>query len=153
VILHTAWSVNFSLSLSSFSPHISTVRALVDLSLSSPHGPQIIFASSVGVASRLPSDSVVPEKLLPASAAVGAGYGESKWVAEMVLDKAREFGVESTSVRIGQMAGSGQNGAWNVSDVSDFRLNNEGLLKVESGEHSGFQLSLNLVCRRRRYQA
>lgn len=46
--------------------------------------------------------------------AVGTGYGESKWVAERLLEVAtQQAGVPTTSVRIGQLSGSESNGAWN----------------------------------------
>lgn len=46
--------------------------------------------------------------------AVGTGYGESKWVAERLLEFAtQQAGVPTTSVRVGQLCGSEGNGAWN----------------------------------------
>ena len=49
--------------------------------------------------------------------AVGAGYGESKWVAERLLEVAsKQTPTPTVSVRIGQLSGSEGNGAWNYTD-------------------------------------
>lgn len=49
--------------------------------------------------------------------AVGAGYGESKWVAERLLEVAsNQTSTPTVSVRIGQLSGSEGNGAWNYND-------------------------------------
>ncbi len=58
----------------------------------------------------------MPEHVLKdARLAVGQGYGESKWVAERILDIANER-TESHNVivRVGQISGNTRNGSWNV---------------------------------------
>jgi thioester reductase-like protein len=48
------------------------------------------------------------------------GYGESKWIAERLLDNAaRKCGVSSTICRVGQIAGpveKGMRGVWNTQE-------------------------------------
>lgn len=47
---------------------------------------------------------------------LGQGYGESKWVAEMVLQAAaKATPLRPMVVRVGQICG-GINGSWNTSD-------------------------------------
>jgi thioester reductase-like protein len=47
---------------------------------------------------------------------IGSGYGESKWVAERVLEVAAEkYGLRPVIVRIGQLSG-GKNGSWNTAE-------------------------------------
>lgn len=47
---------------------------------------------------------------------LGQGYGESKWVAEMILHAAaKATTLRPMVVRVGQICG-GLNGAWNTSD-------------------------------------
>jgi thioester reductase-like protein len=67
----------------------------------------------------------VPEAPLPdLSSAVGLGYGESKLVAERMLEVARErSGLDASVVRVGQLCGSsglggagGNVGAWNTKE-------------------------------------
>ena len=53
---------------------------------------------------------------MPATAAVGSGYGESKWVAEALLIEAvARTPLEVVIVRSGQVSG-GLNGYWSSSD-------------------------------------
>ena len=53
---------------------------------------------------------------ISASVAVGAGYAESKWVGERILEIAAERKVvQSVVIRIGQLSG-GANGAWKLSE-------------------------------------
>ncbi|KAF2481573.1 hypothetical protein BDY17DRAFT_326254 [Neohortaea acidophila] len=110
-IIHNAWPVNFNLSLQSFSPHLSGVRALVEFSASLPSPAKIIFVSSLSSVTSLSlaSDSSVPEHIiLEPSAPAKMGYGESKYVAERILHRATEESdgaLETAVVRIGQIAG------------------------------------------------
>ena len=61
---------------------------------------------------QLITESTDPDLLPGPGSAVGLGYGESKWVAEQILDSL----LPSVSiVRLGQMAG-GPNGAWNAKE-------------------------------------
>ena len=47
---------------------------------------------------------------------VGSGYGESKWVAERILDRvAKTTALRPVVVRIGQLSG-GKNGSWNTAE-------------------------------------
>lgn len=56
----------------------------------------------------------MPEIFLQADVAVGNGYGESKWVAESILDAARKkTALQPVVVRVGQLCGSTVNGSWN----------------------------------------
>lgn len=56
----------------------------------------------------------VPEASLDASVSVGNGYGESKWVAENILDVAhKKTPLRPVIVRVGQLCGSTLNGSWN----------------------------------------
>lgn len=80
---------------------------LVDLALAADRRPKLFFTSSVGVANGVVPGGTVPEQALSdLAAAGGAGYGQSKLVAENVLLAARErCGVDVTVCRVGQIAG------------------------------------------------
>lgn len=88
VIIHNAWRLDFNLSLSSFEPHVRATRNLVDMALASSHPETLrfLFTSSIGSAHSWDrSQGLYPEEvLLDSSFAVGAGYGESKYVSERV---------------------------------------------------------------------
>ena len=120
IIIHNAWKVDFNHSLESFEPvHIQGVRNLINWSIHSGRHPHIIFLSSissVGNWKRLHPDEPVPEK--PVSShhvAQEMGYGESKHVAECILNIATErSGVPVSVLRIGQIAGPvSAPGVWN----------------------------------------
>ncbi|KAH0828784.1 acetyl-CoA synthetase-like protein [Lanmaoa asiatica] len=116
VIIHNAWRLDFNLSLSSFEPQVRATRNLVDLALASTHRESLrfVFTSSIGSAHSWDrSRGLYPEEvLLDSSFAVGAGYGESKYVSERIIVKS---GLHATSLRIGQIAG-GFNGSWATTD-------------------------------------
>lgn len=111
LILHTQWAVNFNLPLSSFEPHIQGVKSLIDLAASAPLRPTLLFTSSIAATQNwgtLNPTRPVPETVVADPAvAVGSGYGESKWIAECLLDAGvKTCKVDARVVRLGQLAGS-----------------------------------------------
>ncbi|TDL22741.1 acetyl-CoA synthetase-like protein [Rickenella mellea] len=119
-IIHNAWKVDFNIPLSSFEPLLQGVRNLVDLALASPLSspPRFVFTSSVAVAQGWRDKCAVPEVFVTdPSVAIGTGYGESKWVAERILQEAgRNTPLESVVIRVGQLCGSTKHGSWNASE-------------------------------------
>ncbi|KAF9238227.1 acetyl-CoA synthetase-like protein [Melanogaster broomeanus] len=115
-IIHAAWRLDFNLSLASFEHNIKATRNLVDLGLVSRHRNSLcfVFTSSVGSAQSWDREKgPFPEEVqLDPSPAVGAGYGEGKYVSERIIVKS---GLHATSLRIGQIAG-GPNGSWATTD-------------------------------------
>ncbi|KAF9058549.1 putative aminoadipate reductase [Rhodocollybia butyracea] len=117
IIIHNAWRLDFNLSLSSFEPHVRGTRNLIDLARSSRYVPwlRFLFTSSIGSAQSWDPSTMgpYPEKVVSdPKYAVGAGYGESKYISERILEKSK---LNVSSFRIGQITG-GQNGAWALSD-------------------------------------
>ncbi|KAH8110847.1 acetyl-CoA synthetase-like protein [Phellopilus nigrolimitatus] len=118
-IIHNAWRVDFNVAVTSFEPNIRSVRNFVDFALGG-HGAapaRVLFISSVGVFSNYAKDERAPEEpLATPDTAIGAGYTESKWVSEHILQVASEKTPLSASVvRCGQMSG-GPSGAWNTHE-------------------------------------
>lgn len=76
----------------------------------------------MGVANNIgPHGSSIPEAPITDLAAAGSGYGESKLVAERLLQEAsRNNGIEVVICRVGQIAGpvgkDHQGGAWNKKE-------------------------------------
>ena len=112
---------------------------MVSLSLGSSHltPPHILFVSSIAVltsepyiSSRITGNTKLtgfPVDHTSAAAeevpiddptvSVGTGYGESKWVAENILLRARkEADVRTTVVRVGQLCGDSVSGGWNEKE-------------------------------------
>ncbi|KAG2142363.1 hypothetical protein DEU56DRAFT_979550 [Suillus clintonianus] len=118
-IVHVAWPVDFAIPLAAFEHAIHGLRNLVDFAISSPWQvpPQLLFTSTVGVLSGLTSSSPVEEALVhDPSISVGAGYIESKWVAEQVLAAAADATrLKPTIIRLGQLTG-GRKGYWKVTE-------------------------------------
>ncbi|CAE6439212.1 unnamed protein product [Rhizoctonia solani] len=120
IIIHNAWQVNFNLSLQSFEPSIRGVRNLLDLAFHStaPTGPpRFVFASSISVAGFSGRGKYLSE--LPVAledAATSIGYGQSKLVAEKLLESAKRAGLQTCIVRLGQLTGDLESGSWSTTD-------------------------------------
>ena len=132
IVMHLAWSVNFTLPLSSFATtHLAGVAHLLQLCSSSPKqiAPRFVFCSSTAAVSNWSSSStfssgfggLVPEAVIgDASAANETGYGRSKLCAEMICaNMAREGRMRGRVkvVRVGQLSGSRETGVWNASEA------------------------------------
>ncbi|KAF8199438.1 putative non-ribosomal peptide synthetase [Pholiota molesta] len=117
IIIHTSWRLDFNLPLSSFEPNIRQTHNLIKFARSSACGPRLkfLFTSSVSVGqSWKPDDGPYPEDIvLDAKCAMGMGYGESKYVAERILQTS---GFNTVSLRISQITGSPSNGFWATTD-------------------------------------
>ncbi|XPS96951.1 hypothetical protein M3J09_006198 [Ascochyta lentis] len=123
--IHSAWSVDFNLSLESYeATHIAGTRRVIDFAAASVHKPFVIFISSIASVGNWGSvaqeGSGVPEStttLYDSSITLPQGYGESKHVAAEILATAsHRLGIKTAIVRAGQLAGpSTQAGgaAWN----------------------------------------
>ncbi|QRW26760.1 L-aminoadipate-semialdehyde dehydrogenase [Rhizoctonia solani] len=120
VIIHNAWQVNFNLSLQSFEPSIRGARNLLDLAFHStaPSGlPRFAFASSISVAGFAgPGRQLSEVSVTPEMAATSIGYGQSKLVTEKLLESARNSGLQTCTVRLGQLTGDARSGAWTTTD-------------------------------------
>ncbi|KAG8720020.1 hypothetical protein FRC08_001379 [Ceratobasidium sp. 394] len=114
-IIHNAWQVDFNLNLQSFEPSIHGTRNLLDLA--SKRAPRFVFTSSMSsVGLGLPGQVYPEEYTKDPSAPTGFGYGESKHVAEKLLEVARSAGLQACVVRLGQLTGDSVSGAWSKTD-------------------------------------
>ncbi|KAI1337549.1 hypothetical protein F5Y15DRAFT_147572 [Xylariaceae sp. FL0016] len=137
VFIHSAWTVNFSLRLSSFESHIVGLRNMVNAALSS--GSQFHFISSTA-AVRSSSSKTVPEK--PSTDprdASSLGYSRSKWIAESVCAAAYEYANDRSQsqrvraarisvLRVGQLCGN-KAGVWNASEAYPLMLSTANVIK------------------------
>lgn len=132
VIIHLAWSVNFLLPLRSFADtHLSGLRNLIDLALSSPQPipPRVVFCSSVASVSQYPAlsqGSAVPERPMSSPASAGpTGYGRSKWVAEAICQAAHRHTRLRNRIsiaRVGQLSSATDTGVWSKSEAYPLML-------------------------------
>ncbi|SPO06339.1 related to nonribosomal peptide synthetase MxcG (component of the myxochelin iron transport regulon) [Cephalotrichum gorgonifer] len=114
-IIHNQWPVNFNLSVESFEPHIRGVRHLVDFSASAKKAVPITFISSIGAVDGWKEPHPVPESSIGDMTISSTGYGRSKLVSSLILEKAtEESGVPTEIIRVGQIAGPlAKQGVWN----------------------------------------
>lgn len=120
LVIHSAWAVNFSLPLQSFSDNIAGLQNLLALTISSEQNARMIFCSST--ASVLSSSHTPIQEIIsrnPADAD-SLGYSQSKWVAESICASASKLeGLRAriSVLRIGQLTGDMENGIWNMSEA------------------------------------
>ncbi|KAH7390129.1 putative NRPS-like enzyme [Cadophora sp. MPI-SDFR-AT-0126] len=119
LIIHSAWKVDFNLSIESFGPQVHGVRNLLDFSSKSTKRAPLMFISSIsatfGWMDSYPL-AKVPEAIISNfDAPERIGYGESKFVCEQLLDRLTvASGITTAVLRTGQIAGPvSQNGMWN----------------------------------------
>ncbi|KAG8684994.1 hypothetical protein FRC09_015020 [Ceratobasidium sp. 395] len=120
IIIHNAWQVNFNFTLEQFEPSIKSVRNLLDFAFgsTSPTGPpRFVFTSSFSAAGfGKPGHHLMEGYLTPEDAATAIGYGQSKFVTEKLLESAREAGLETCVVRLGQLTGDVDSGCWPINN-------------------------------------
>ena len=112
VILHSAWQVNFVLPLPSFSDSLTGLMSSIKLAASSRYSCRLLFISSIAATGVFGMPGVtrktVPEAIEKnLGASMSTGYGESKMIAEQLLDSAcRRSGISTSILRVGQVAPS-----------------------------------------------
>ncbi|KAK7710297.1 putative NRPS-like protein biosynthetic cluster [Diaporthe eres] len=147
LMIHSAWSVNFSLKLRSFQDQLSGLINLLELrNASRSSAARFIFISSTAsVISAAKGDRPISETLSSdPDDASPLGYSRSKWVAENILASARVSGSFATPIssstsglrspgiteertpiiiiRVGQLCGNSRTGAWNATEAYPIML-------------------------------
>ncbi|KAJ4323817.1 hypothetical protein N0V84_004163 [Fusarium piperis] len=120
-VIHSAWAVNFNISVQSFEDqHIKAVHNLIQLTLSvqTPKPARFFFCSSVSSAGGTPRPGSVLESYVPSPAhAQHTGYARSKYVAEHITRNAiKEAGAPARVLRVGQLVGDTNVGEWNTTE-------------------------------------
>lgn len=147
LMIHSAWSVNFSLKLRSFQDQLSGLVNLLELrnSTRSSAARFVFISSTASVISGAKGDRPISEVLsCEPDDASPLGYSRSKWVAENILASARVSGSFATPIssstsglpspgvgeertpiiiiRVGQLCGNTRTGAWNVTEAYPIML-------------------------------
>ncbi|KAG9126236.1 hypothetical protein FRC07_004316 [Ceratobasidium sp. 392] len=118
IIIHNAWQINFNMTLELLEPSIKGIRNLLDFAFSSTASaglPRFVFTSSFAAGFGKLGNHLKERYLRPEDAATSNGYGQSKFVAEKLLELAREAGLETCIVRLGQLTGDVDSGSWSVN--------------------------------------
>ncbi|RAR09693.1 acetyl-CoA synthetase-like protein [Stemphylium lycopersici] len=121
LVIHSAWAVNFNLSVQSFeNEHITAVQNLINFCQTASEGDKarFFFCSSVSSAAGTPRPGTVPEgPVANISHVQNTGYARSKYVAEqIVLNGAKQAGADARVLRIGQLVGDSRVGQWNITE-------------------------------------
>lgn len=105
-IVHCQWPVNFNQDLNDFEESIRGVRNLVQFCHEAKSPVPIVFLSSVAAVRGWDDIIPVPEKHLESPSLAQYGYGQSKLIASLLLQKAAESSrIRSTICRLGQVGG------------------------------------------------
>ena len=120
-VIHSAWSVNFNMSLESFEADcIQGTRQLINLCLHSrtTTPAEFIFCSSISAAANEKAREVPEDIPSSLKAAQRTGYAQSKLVGEHVcLNASKQSGMVSKVLRIGQVVGDTKFGIWNMNEA------------------------------------
>ncbi|KAJ5155836.1 NRPS-like enzyme [Penicillium capsulatum] len=122
-IIHNAWPVDFNQRLRSFRPSLDGVVNLISFAAHAKLSPSLFFLSSISAVAayhQIPgAESHIPETVIQSfSCPAHMGYGESKYLAERILDlAAATLGVKTGVARVGQVAGTAKNSrGWNRNE-------------------------------------
>ncbi|OJJ48921.1 hypothetical protein ASPZODRAFT_1354781 [Penicilliopsis zonata CBS 506.65] len=114
-ILLNAWPVNFNIPLDAFMPQLSGITNVVKFALHAQCSPSIFFISSISSMLSHPESPIPESIMMDTSAPAPMGYGESKYIAERILDyAAQKLHMNVKIARVGQVAGPIHSaGTWN----------------------------------------
>ncbi|KAG4438803.1 hypothetical protein IFR05_005694 [Cadophora sp. M221] len=119
-IIHNAWPVDFNKTLQSFQPSLDGVLGLAAFASTAKLSPSIFFIGSISSVGNYQNTQghldLIPENVLSdLNTPAPMGYGESKYLAERILDyAARKLHITTAAARVGQIAGTAENPrGWN----------------------------------------
>ncbi|KAG4420085.1 hypothetical protein IFR04_006744 [Cadophora malorum] len=119
-IIHNAWPVDFNKTLQSFKPSLDGVLGLASFASTAKLSPSIFFIGSISSVGNYQNTQVhldfIPETVLKdLNTPAPMGYGESKYLAERILDYAtKKLHITTAAARVGQIAGTAENArGWN----------------------------------------
>jgi thioester reductase-like protein len=122
-IIHNAWPVDFNRTLQSFESSLDGIVNLIRLAVVADSSASIFFLSSISSVANY-HNTTDPQPLIPESVITDLscpapmGYGESKYLAERILDyAARKLNLNTGAARIGQIAGTAHDPhGWNRNE-------------------------------------
>ncbi|QDS75794.1 putative secondary metabolism biosynthetic enzyme [Venturia effusa] len=119
-VIHSAWAVNFSLPLQSFTDNIAGLHALIALTITSKQNAKMTFCSSTASVLCSTADPIPETISSDPEDADSLGYSRSKWVAERICSSASlipSMAGRISVLRIGQLTGDTKTGVWNTSEA------------------------------------
>ncbi|KAI8635190.1 putative polyketide synthase [Xylariaceae sp. FL1651] len=131
-IIHNAWLMNAKWPIKRFEPQLQIMRNLLDVagvaSSRQPSGQKFTFqfVSSIATVGHWPiwtGNPSVPEERMTIESVLPTGYGDAKYICEIMLDETLHRHPErfrAMVVRPGQIAGSSTSGYWNPMEHLSF---------------------------------
>ncbi|KAI0905314.1 hypothetical protein F4823DRAFT_632972 [Ustulina deusta] len=127
-VVHNAWPMDFNRTVASFGDQFKVLRNLLqlclDASVMSSRRTRFVFHSSIAVVAKYRSVTGDPGPVAEASIddaeiPVSMGYAQAKWVCERIIQNvadAHHHNLDASVIRIGQIVGSTQKGAWSPTE-------------------------------------
>ena len=122
-VIHNAWPIDFNRTLQSFQTSLDGVVNLISFAAKANLSPSIFFLSSISSVinyhNTSNAETLIPEAVITdLSCAAPMGYGESKYLAERMLDyAAHKLHLNTGTARIGQIAGTAREPhGWNRNE-------------------------------------
>ena len=141
-VIHNAWLMSAKLPLKGFEAQFQIMRNMIDLareiSCNRPKGTKVTFefVSSIATVGHYPlwtKSAFVPEDRMTIDSVLPNGYGDAKYVCELMLDETLHKYPDqfrTMAVRIGQIAGSSISGYWNPMEHLSFLWKSSQTLKA-----------------------
>ena len=123
LIIHNAWTVNFTHPLHTFRPQLDGLINLFNFTSTRKDPANLFYISSISSVAELPRPSrsaLIPEEIIrDFEAPFDIGYAQSKLLAELLCDTAaRRLKIPVSFARVGQIAGpvNGETALWNTAE-------------------------------------
>jgi acyl transferase domain-containing protein/thioester reductase-like protein/acyl carrier protein/SAM-dependent methyltransferase len=141
-IVHNAWLMNAKWPIKNFEPQLRIMRNLLDFTahISARRSPgtkvNFQFISSIATVGHWPlwtGKSNVPEQRMTIDSVLPTGYGDAKYICELMLDETLHRYPDrfrAMAVRLGQVAGSSTSGYWNPTEHLPFIIKSSQTLKA-----------------------
>jgi thioester reductase-like protein len=118
-LIHNAWLVDFNKPLPTFAESLEGLVNLVRFAHRSQQHVTLQLISSITSVAKYSKEPTIPEHAVTDSrASAPMGYGQSKYVAEMILAHASQvLGIQTISVRVGQISGdASRRSGWSLHE-------------------------------------
>lgn len=141
-ICHNAWPMNAKRPVKGFEGQFQVMRNLIDLARDiacqrdSQHKVSFQLVSSIATVGHYPfwtGERIVPEVRMTIDSVLPNGYGDAKYVCELMLDATLHHSPDrfrTMAVRLGQIAGSRHSGWWNPMEHLSFLIKSSQLLQA-----------------------
>ena len=141
-ICHNAWPMSGKRPVKGFEGQFQVMRNLLDLAWDiacqrdTKHKVSFQLVSSIATVGHYPiwtGERIVPEERMTIDSVLPNGYGDAKYVCELMLDDTLHHSPDrfrTMAVRLGQIAGSRCSGWWNPREHLSFLIKSSQTLKA-----------------------